>query len=335
MWQPQGLFWMTEVSPTSAQQPWEVEVSVSTGGTEKLRSRGDSARPLPVRAERAVGSAAQRGGPPLPRPRPSDVIRRGRGLARGVPRLPANPGAGSGHLPDGKAPRGLCPARPAGGSAASHRGHLARTRLFSELLQTVVGGLGRPCSRPCSPSVSELLPGCAAPPSSSGVPRIPRWLLRLGGSWVKWPGHSTSLSPRDRPPTQGREGWKSAPSQAGGQQQPVFQLRVSPRHCRGAPSAGAEETAWASGGRGRELPCVPSPDPPHSGPFLPEVSAPLAASARFSSLAAAALRPSDDPRFFCPLRPLLGVRASLGAHPLFLGLPPFPTQALSPTTPLA
>ena len=212
-------------------------------------------------------------------------------------------------------------------TGATWRGHvcsLSSSKRWS-------GGLGRPCS----PSVSELLPGCAAPPSSSGVPRIPRWLLRLGGSWVKWPGHSTSLSPRDRPPTQGREGWKSAPSQAGGQQQPVFQLRVSPRHCRGAPSAGAEETAWASGGRGRELPCVPSPDPPHSGPFLPEVSAPLAASARFSSLAAAALRPSDDPRFFCPLRPLLGVRASLGAHPLFLGLPPFPTQALSPTTPLA
>ena len=160
---------MTEVSPTSAQQPWEVEVSVSTGGTEKLRSRGDSARPLPVRAERAVGSAAQRGGPPLPRPRPSDVIRRGRGLARGVPRLPANPGAGSGHLPDGKAPRGLCPARPAGGSAASHRGHLARTRLFSELLQTVVGGAGpalqsiglRTPPRVCGPS--QLLWG---PPHS-------------------------------------------------------------------------------------------------------------------------------------------------------------------------
>lgn len=210
---------MTEVSPTSAQRPWEV-VSVPTGGTGKLRSRGDSARPLPVRAERAVGSAAQRGGPPLPPPRPSGVIGRGRGLARGVPRLPAIPGARSGHLPDGKAPRGLCPAHPAGGSAASHRGHPARTRLLSELLQTVVGGrgLGRPCSGPCRPSVSGLLPGGAAPPSSSGVPRIPRWLLRLGDSWVKWPGHSTSLSPRDRPPHPGtggmevraQPGWQAA-----------------------------------------------------------------------------------------------------------------------------
>ena len=192
---------MTEVSPTSGQQPWEVGVSVPAGGTGKLRSREDRARPLPVRAQRAVGSAAQRGGPTPPQPRPSDVIGRGRGLGRGVPRLPAFRGPGVGHLPGGTHPRGLCPARPAGGTAASHRGPPARTRLFPELLQTGVGGWAGPASGPAvHPSFRLRTPprGCG-PSKLLWGPRILRWLLRLEGSWVKWPVHSNSLSPRDRP----------------------------------------------------------------------------------------------------------------------------------------
>jgi len=219
-----------------------------------------------------------------------------------------------GHLQDGKDPRGLCPARPAGGTAASHRALLRA--LPSIRLRT-------PPWR-CGPS--QLLWG----------PPHPQMASEAGGQLGEMASPLQLSEPSRSPPPRDRRDGKSAPSQASGKQQPAFQLGVSPRHSRGAPSAEAEETAWVSGGRGRELPCAPFPDALHA----PAPSClrsqprwlPLLGSHHLLLLGSG---PVMTPRFFCPLRPLLGVGASLGAHPIFLGLPPLPTQALSPTTLLA
>ena len=90
--------------------------------------------------------------------------------------------------------------------------------------------------------------------------------------------------------------------------------RSSPRlHWGSALGAEAEGTAWVLGAEDQNRPVFRLP---------PEVSALLAAAT-----AAAMFRPSDDP----PASSVLCIPcwASLGAHPIFLGRPPFPTGPFS------